>query len=133
MTTHGMLLIGLLTFCGVGHLLSAGEAEDRAAARKLREDGNVQEAVVLFRKLLADPAADPAQVPDDLGYGLYCLQRLGRQAEMDGLLELSIAAHGGNWRLLQQAALAYGDLLQHSGEVIGGEFRRGHGHGQEGR
>ncbi|NLF18255.1 MAG: alpha-2-macroglobulin, partial [Lentisphaerae bacterium] len=133
MTTHGMLLIGLLTFCGVGHLLSAGEAEDRAAARKLREDGNVQEAVVLFRKLLADPAADPAQVPDDLGYGLYCLQRLGRQAEMDGLLELSIAAHGGNWRLLQQAALAYSDLLQHSGEVIGGEFRRGHGHGQEGR
>ncbi|NLF17711.1 MAG: alpha-2-macroglobulin, partial [Lentisphaerae bacterium] len=134
MTTHGMLLVGLLALCGVGHLLSAGEAEDRAAARKLQEDGNYQEAVVLFRKLLANPTVDPVQVPGDLQRGLDCLMRLGQQADLDGFLEDAIAVHGGNWRLLRQAANVYAGSLPHHGQLIGGEFHRGYfGGGRRGR
>ena len=97
---------------------------DRAAAEKLMKDGNWKDAYEGFSWLALDLADDPMQVGKDLANAVNCLQRLGRDNELDAFCEKVIAAHRANWRLLQAAAQTYLDF-DHNGFIIAGVFERG--------
>ncbi len=119
----GVLLLALAT------RVVGDEASDRVRAQKLLADGNFKEAYAVFLQLVSDPRADAAKVPNDLERGFDCLQRLNGQAQMDALVEQAVAAHGKNWRLLEQAALHLQQQMPHHGMLVGGEFQRGHHRG----
>lgn len=97
---------------------------DRAAAEKLFRDGNYDEALAVYRDLLAEPN-DEAAVGADLLAAIQCLQQLGRVAEADELTEKAIGRHAENWRLLAAAAEVYGGRIAHYGALIEAEFVRG--------
>src|SRR5262249_23699518 len=50
---------------------------------------------------------------------------LGRVDEVDAFREAVVAAHQGNWRLLQAAAASYLNDPQHDGFIVAGKFQRG--------
>lgn len=97
---------------------------NRAMYERLFREGNFQEAYTGLRSLCLDPAAAAGEVPAALNMAVNCLQRLGRLAEVDALLETTVETHGKNWRLLEAAAQHY-QTLPHQGFLIAGEFRRG--------
>jgi hypothetical protein len=80
---------------------------DRPKAVKLMGQGNWKEAYDIFAKLAEDKADDPKLVSQDLNSAIQCLQQLGRMSELDAFREKVIAAHAGNWRLLQTAGQTY--------------------------
>ncbi|MEJ5341776.1 MAG: MG2 domain-containing protein [Thermogutta sp.] len=92
-------------------------------ARKLFKEGQFKEALELFQQSLADPQADPREVPEDLSLAWQCLARLNRVREIDGLLEKAVTVHSRNWRLLQRAAELYMEL-PHIGVIIDNVFTR---------
>ena len=97
---------------------------DRPEAQKLMKQGNWKEAYDILAKLAADKADDPKLVGSDLNSAIQCLQQLNRLSETDALREKVIAAHGGNWRLLQTAGQSYLNV-QHYGSIVAGNFERG--------
>jgi hypothetical protein len=107
---------------------AAGEEKDPARLRKeayrLHQEGNYQEAFVRYRALCLEVKNDPLEVAGDFTWALSCLQNLNRTNEIDAFREKAIAAHAGNWRLLQAAARSYRDG-DHFGFIIAGEFHRG--------
>jgi uncharacterized protein YfaS (alpha-2-macroglobulin family) len=92
------------------------------------EAGNFKDAYEGLRKLALDPADDPLQVGHDLDTAVTCLQRLGRTDEVDDFREAVIAAHKGNWRLLETAAQSYANG-EHFGFMVAGKFYRGNKRG----
>ncbi|MDX1944097.1 MAG: MG2 domain-containing protein [Pirellulaceae bacterium] len=118
----GLFLLGLFAV-GV-YSQAPTPTELRASSQKLMKDGNFRQAYDGFRKLALDPKTDAGQVPSDLDNAVQCLHRLGRLKEFDELVESTIAAHPGNWRLLLAAAQQYMQT-QHQGFLIGGNFERG--------
>lgn len=98
-------------------------AAKRRQAAKLQAEGNVAEALALFRELTLAPG-DGKTPAEDLHHALECLDRLGRIEERDDLVENAVAAHPTNPYLLREAALAYRDA-QHWGNLIAGKFSRG--------
>ena len=128
-----LLLTGSMLMAAI-----AGTAADLSANQKkatqLEKDGNVAEAYDLYRKLLLDRRADPAQAPKNLAAAVRCLQRLNRRTNIDDLLEKTVAVQADNWRLLQEAADISLHRISHYGFLIGGEFQRGpHRGGRGGR
>jgi uncharacterized protein YfaS (alpha-2-macroglobulin family) len=124
-------MVGLLALTLCLLAVNSGEQGNdprRIAAVKAFKDGNFKEAYDNFRLLAIDPKSDPELVPDDLKMGLDCLARLGRLPEWNTFIEESVAAHGKNWMLLQQAAEAYANA-NHWGFMIAGNFERGHRRG----
>ena len=107
-----------------GALGAAKDAPDRTKAAKLMRDGNWKEALDQFQALALDPKDEADKVGEDLTSAVACLANLGRQKEMDEFAEKVIAAHGGNWRLLEAAALVYFQA-PHYGTIVAGEFERG--------
>ena len=83
------------------------DKDHRQQYLKAEKDGNFQDAYDGLRKLALDPADDPAEVGNDLTHAINCLQRLGRDDEIDDFREGVIAAHKDNWRLLDTAAQTY--------------------------
>src|SRR5262249_55130946 len=71
---------------------------------------------------------DPRQVGNDLDMGISALQKLGRTDEIDDFREAVIDVHKKNWRLLQTAALSYGNG-EHHGFIVAGKFYRGNKRG----
>jgi hypothetical protein len=98
--------------------------EDRPKAQKLMKQGNWKEAYDVFAKLAEDKADDEKDVGQDLHKAVQCLQQLGRVSEFDAFIERVIAAHAGNWRLLQTAAWEYLSV-EHYGSIVAGNFERG--------
>ena len=98
--------------------------EIRAKGQKLMSEGNFKDAYDNLRKLCLDPKNDPGQAPNDLNQAVQCLNNLGRVQEIDELLEATIAAHQGNWRLLHAAAQNYINS-QHQGFMVAGKYERG--------
>ena len=98
---------------------------NRTAVQKQFEAGNFKDAYEGFRKLALDPRTSGDQVAGDLAKAVQCLQNLGREAELDELIEASIKAHSQNWRLLAGAAQQYGERIDHGGFLIAGKFQRG--------
>jgi uncharacterized protein YfaS (alpha-2-macroglobulin family) len=107
------------------------QQSQREALMRASQAGNYKDAYDGLRKLALDPADDPKQVSGDLTTAVQCLRQLGRTDEIDEFREGVIAAHKGNWRLLETAAqtLAEGE---HFGFIIAGKFHRG-GHRGGGR
>jgi uncharacterized protein YfaS (alpha-2-macroglobulin family) len=118
---------------GTGLWLNAGEPnpdQRREGAIKAMEAGNFKNAYEDFRKLALDPKDDTLKVGIDLVKGLQCLQRLGRQSEMDEFREGVISVHAKNWRLLAEAAKTYNQSnFEHFGFIVAGKFERGNHRG----
>src|SRR4051794_19725623 len=103
----------------------------KEALMRAFQAGNYKDAYEGLRKRALDPADDPKQVSGDLTTAVQCLQQLGRTDEVDDFREGVIAAHKGNWRLLETAAQTYAQG-EHFGFIIAGKFHRG-GHRGGGR
>ncbi len=126
------LLVAALVL-GTGLWIGAqepNEADRRARAVKAMQAGNFKNAYEDFRKLALDSKDDALKVGTDLVQGLQCLQRLGRQNEIDEFREGVIAAHAKNWRLLSEAAKTYNQGgIEHYGFIVAGKFERGNHRG----
>jgi len=121
------LSIAILLGSALVPVIAGGAAvsqADRPKVAKLMRDGNWKEAYDILSKLAVDQADDPKLVGQDLNNAINCLRRLNRVSETDAFREKVIAAHAGNWRLLQTAAQSYLSV-QHYGSIVAGEFQRG--------
>jgi uncharacterized protein YfaS (alpha-2-macroglobulin family) len=133
---HRLGVVGV--FLAVASAAPRLQAADQSSQQARREAllksyhaGNYKDAYDGLRKLALDPEDDPAQVGNDLTTGVECLRNLGRTNEIDDFREGVIAAHKGNWRLLEAAALNYAQF-DHFGFIVAGKFHRG-GHRGGGR
>ncbi|MCS7238083.1 MAG: MG2 domain-containing protein, partial [Thermoguttaceae bacterium] len=133
MTLRGVAFLCAVAFLGAGLLLAVGQTgmslpqqEDQMVkrAQELQDQGNYAEALELYRKLVLSPQTSARQVPQALRRAWECLAHLGREDELDGLLEAAVATHGQNWRLLRAAAQLYWEA-PHFGVIIAGQFYRG--------
>ena len=126
-------LIAVTGLAAVSYWLAAEEpkpkAGGRAVAQKLMQDGNFNDAYLIFRQAALDPKTEPNLVGEDLSRAVDCLANLGRIDEVNELLEGSIAAQPKNWRLLRSAAQNY-QRIEHFGFIIAGNFERGGRRGQ---
>ncbi len=126
------LLVAALVL-GTGLWIGAQEPNEndrRERAVKAMQAGNFKNAYEDFRKLALDAKDDARKVGNDLLQGLQCLQRLGRQNEIDEFREGVIAAHAKNWRLLSEAAKTYSEgNFEHYGFIVAGKFERGNHRG----
>lgn len=121
------LALGLLLFPALlmaGYLLEPAPATGRDALKKAFEAGNFNDAYLGFRKLLLEPQPGSENTAEDLTLAVQSLQRLGRQNEIDELLEATIAAQPDRWRMLVAVAEEY-SRLEHFGFIIAGKFERG--------
>lgn len=124
-----LFLFGL--YCGLVGLpcqsLMGQGTEARQARQKsitLMRQGNFREALAGFEKLCTSRDTDPKMVSSDLTNAVSCLQRLGEIKKFDSLIEETVKAHSGNWRLLQTAAKQYMSV-PHYGFMISGKYERG--------
>lgn len=123
-----------LLFVGVASLNVYGaqqwdEAELRKEAQASFNDGNFRDAYDNFQQLCLDERSGRESIVTDLNAALQCLNQLGRQKEMDELLEGTVASHGDDWRLLSAVAKHY-LAAPHSGAMISGTYERGGHRGQ---
>ena len=127
-----LLLSGLSALALLAIGAAPGPEGRRAQAAKAQQQGNFKDAYEIFRALALDPKEAPGQAGGDLLAALQCLGSLGRLDEADDLRDAVLAAQGGNWRLLEEAALSLaGD--QHFGSIVAGKFLRGPNRGGAGR
>jgi uncharacterized protein YfaS (alpha-2-macroglobulin family) len=96
----------------------------RKQARKAYQDGNWNDAYLLYRKLSLEVVNDPKMVGRDLLQAWQCLRSLNRINELDEFRDAVIENHIDNWRLLQAAAGSYSNN-NHWGYMVAGEFQRG--------
>ncbi len=93
-------------------------------AKKLLDDGNYQEALAAFQKILDDDSTSTEQLVSSFQFALNCYARLNRSDEIDGFRETVVSRDNAPWQLL--AATAYSYYRQpHYGYEIAGKFHRG--------
>jgi len=128
------LVLAAVVLLAINSLPAAEPAapEMRLAAHRAMAAGNFKDAYASLAALAVDPADDAAEVSDDLSRGINCLDRLGREDEVDDFREKTVAAHGDNWRLLWTAAKSYQNEANY-GFIIAGKFYRGGRRGNDGR
>ncbi len=103
--------------------LTLAEAPGVSPVEQIK-NGNFQNALPKFKKLLANPETTPRQRIDSYDGVLQCYHRLNRVDEIDAFREQLAKDHADDWRLL--AAIARSWMEQpHFGHQIAGEFRRG--------
>lgn len=122
-----VILTSLLSIVVASWWLMAAEAEkpvNREEMKKQFDAGNFKVAYDGYKSLSLNPKTDPKRVADDLSLAVQSLRNLGRTDEFDALVEGSIKAHAGNWRLLRGAAQQYTQIEQW-GFVVAGKFYRG--------
>ena len=102
---------------------AADSQESLNAATHLQKEGNYQEALDAYQRVLAD-SADSAQLVESFTRALECLQRLNRVKEIDGFRESMVTEYPNDWMLVSAVAQSYMEI-DHFGYQIGGEFRRG--------
>src|SRR5690242_19028768 len=92
-------LLGLAAFWLFAADKTPAQKDRREEALKAETAGNFRDAYEGLRHLALDPADDAAEVGNDLTHAINCLQRLGREDEIDDFRESVIAAHKDNWHL----------------------------------
>ena len=102
----------------------AGNEQLRKQMVEAYGQGNYKDAYEGFHKLLLDPANKSPRLSDDLNMAVHCLRNLGRDQEIDSLLEDTVKTHPDDWRLLSRAAQQMMNI-PHQGFIIAGEFQRG--------
>jgi hypothetical protein len=124
----------LVLGCQAAKVMAASKSPQdiRKAAEKAQKAGNFKDAYDSFSKLALDPQDGAGEVSGDLANAVACLPQLARDDEIDDFVEKVIAAHAGNWRLLQTAAQTYQDI-NHQGFIVAGKFYRGGRHGNDGK
>jgi len=127
--TRVCVLAGIVMFANLHGEVQAVAGENAVATAssapaKLKAEGNYNEALVLYSKLIVDPAHGGKDAAQDLHAAVDCLRRLNRIAEWDALVEKVAAAHRADWRVLRALAQSYQGVY-HGGSIIDNKFVRG--------
>ncbi len=93
-------------------------------AKKLFDDGNYQESLAAFQKILDDPATKPEPMAISFQQAILCYQKLNRVDQIDQFREALVSRGNPGWQLLAAAARSF-QQTPHYGYQIGGKFRRG--------
>jgi len=93
-------------------------------AQKLFKDGNYQEALDAFQKVLDDPSTEPEPWVRSFQRALNCYQKLNRVDQIDSFREALLSRENPDWQVLAAVAKSYLQQV-HYGYRIAGEFRRG--------
>ena len=122
-TILGIVPFVLLT--GMIFLMAADAPlpDQRAAAKKLLDQGNWRDAYDIYSKLALSRDNSGRTLASDFNRSLDCLRNLQRVAEIDDFREEVIDVHPDEWRLLLAASQSL--LQMHHGFIVAGEFRRG--------
>ena len=94
--------------------------DKRTQADAAMQNNNFNDALQLYRELLAEPAGSS----HDLRQALLCLQHLGKVHELDSLIENAVSVQPTRFDLLLAAAQGY-QSAQKDGFLIAGSFERG--------
>jgi len=127
-------LLGLCAlYFSTGQTISADSVDRpyqdlRIRAHKENSEGNYQDAYDLFQKFVFEPDVHTDSVVHDFNLMVQCLAQLNRDRESDIQREKFAAAHHGKWRLLQAVADSYRGA-NHHGNIVAGEYERGHHRG----
>ncbi|MDH3348855.1 MAG: hypothetical protein OEM02_12260, partial [Desulfobulbaceae bacterium] len=122
LTAVAMLMI--LCTAQTGFAAPQNIKELRRTANKIYQDGNYQQALELYLKLLDRKDGEPGFVGNDLNMAINCLNNVNRQNQTDELREKTIKTHKDNLHLLWAVAQSYLHA-NHSGYLIAGKFERG--------
>lgn len=87
-------------------------------------DGNYGDAYQGLRTLALNKDTPSTKLSTIVETAISSLLHLNRTADIDEFREQAVAAHPDDWRLLMTVAQSYINV-NHSGFLIGGEFRRG--------
>ena len=90
---------------------------EREKALKTYQAGNYKESYEMYRALALDPKQNKVQAGSDLNMAFYSLINLGRNDEVDELLETAAKTHEKNWQMLQATAQLYLQA-EHYGYVV---------------
>jgi len=102
--------------------------DQRAAAKKLFDQGNFREALDIYRALALNDDNAGSNLADDFSMAVQCYGQLQRLHEVDEFREEAVELHADDWRLLTRAAQSLIDD-QHFGFIVAGEFQRGNQRG----
>ncbi len=140
MTHHRLLGVAAVVLtCSLALVLAADSAPpssrpapkaSAARADQQMKAGNYKVAYEAYAELALAQDADANLVGRYLTSGLECLRNLNRSDEIDDFREKVVAAHAGNWRLLQSAAQSLlAPQSEHYGYIVAGKFSRGYHRG----
>ncbi len=99
-------------------------------AQKLLEDGNYQEALTAYRKILLGQKTAPkgdittTELVASYQRALECYERLNQLDRMDEFRESVAKRYSKQWQVVAAVARSYFEQ-QHSGYEIAGQFKRG--------
>ena len=85
--THGRFIFTFAAMMACACCVFGDLQEDRKAANKLRNDGNVREAYDAYAKLALDPQNPAKYAINDFNMAVNCLQQLNRVGEFDDFLK----------------------------------------------
>ena len=106
-------------------------AQLRQRAQQLTSQGNWQDALNIYEKLLVDKGAQGRDAAQDLEHAYQCMQSLGLIERLDPLIAKSLAVRPDDWRFLAQAARTLRDAPHH-GQMDGDVFVRNPINGRNG-
>jgi uncharacterized protein YfaS (alpha-2-macroglobulin family) len=128
-TTLLLACVGIAAYSLSQNMLTAAEKPDsNKSADKLYSDGNWQEALTAYQRLLQDAKRPTPELLTAYERSSVCLQRLNKLQELDSLRESVVEAHSENWQVVSAVAQSY-LRLPHYGYMVAGEFHRGHHRG----
>ena len=113
------LLVSLLAAC-----VFAAPAANQNNAQKLFKDGNYQEALTAFQKILDDESTETDLLVRSFQLALECHQKLNRVDQIDQFREALVSRENPDWQLLAAVARSYIQQV-HYGYQIAGKFQRG--------
>ena len=114
----------LLGAAAVG-FLEAKPPASREKAQELFRQGNYKDAYDGYRALRSTPRTTRGRSARTCRRPSTAWPSSGAIDEVDDFREAVIAAHKGNWRLLQAAAEIYLNDAEHYGFIVAGKFHRG--------
>lgn len=125
----GLLLVSLAS-TGLFVVMAAEPPlpDQRQQGQKLYEEGQYKEALEHFQKLVLMPENSGKELSSDLGMAIICINRLQKQADVDGLLAAMLEVHLQDWHAYWAAAQQI-QQTSHYGFIVGGEFQRGNQRG----
>ena len=126
--THGRFIFTFAAMMACACYVYGGIGEDRNAAMKLRNDGNVREAYEAYAKLALNPQNTGANAVMDFNQAVNCLQQLNRIGEFDDFLKKVLDVRKDDWRFVS----GY-HYPMNQGYIIDGKFTRGWNRGGQAR
>ncbi|MBR6074750.1 MAG: hypothetical protein IKP87_05550, partial [Victivallales bacterium] len=126
--THGRFIFTFAAMMACACCVFGDLQEDRKAANKLRNDGNVREAFDAYAKLALDPQNPAKYAINDFNMAVNCLQQLNRVGEFDDFLKKVLDVRKDEWRFI----CGY-HYPMNQGYIIDGKFTRGWNRGGQAR